>query len=162
PALVAQYSIGNGGLLNPLTPATVTLSTLAAGPLVIDPIGRHAYLGGGESGVVLQFSLGADGTLTPLAPAGIAADHPTHVVLTPRDDAAYVLGACVDANCNGQVDLYAIQPNGSLNPRVFTTLTGSLIIPVDLILSGSGSSAYLLADFVGVDTNSGRLYSYAI
>ncbi len=162
PASIAEYSIGGGGLLSPLTPASLTLSTLAAGPLVIDSIGRHAYLGGGASGVVLQFSIGFDGTLSALALAGVAADDPTGVVLAPRDEAGYVLGTCVDSPCNGQVSLYLIAPDSSLNPRVSTTVTGSLILPVDMVLNGSGSNAYLLSDFVGVDTNSGRLYQYAI
>jgi len=162
PALIAQYAIGTGGLLAPLAQASVTLTTLASGPLVIDSIGHHAYLGGGLSGVVLQFSVGSDGTLTSLALAGVAADSPTGVVLAPRGEAAYVLGRCVDTACDGEISLYATQPDGSLNPRLFTTLTGSHMIPVDMAVSGSKSSAYLLTNFMGVDTNSGKLFPFAI
>jgi 6-phosphogluconolactonase (cycloisomerase 2 family) len=159
---IAQYSIDGGGLLTPLTPAVVTLSLFAAGPLVIDSIGHHAYLAGYLSGVVLQFSVGTDGTLSPLPLGGVSAFNATDVVLTPRDDAAYVLGSCVDVACDGQVSLYLMQPDGSLNPRVSSTLTGSHIVPVDLTLAGSGSSAYLLTNLMGVDTNSGKLYPFTI
>lgn len=162
PAFIAQYSIGSGGLLTPLTPASVALSTIAVGALVIDSVGRHAYLGGGVSGVVLQFSIGSDGTLSPLALAGVAADNPAGVVLAPRDQMAYVLGRCVDTACDGEVTQYLIAPDASLNPRVSTALTGGHILPVDMVLNPSGSSAYLLSNFMGVDTQAGKLYPYGI
>lgn len=162
PAFIAQYSIGSTGLLSPLAPASIALSTVATGALTIDSIGRHAYLGGGLSGVVLQFSIGSNGTLAPLALAGVAADEPVGVVLAPRSDTAYVLGRCVDTLCDGEVSQYLIDSDASLNPRVSTTLTGSHILPVDMLLSASGSSAYLLATVMGVDRSSGSLYSYAI
>ncbi len=162
PAVVSQYAIGIGGQLTPQTPAAITLPTVAWGPLAIDSLGRHAYLGGGSDGVVLQFSIGADGTLSPLAPAGVAADDPTEVVLTPNGQGAYVLGRCIDADCDGEVTLYTVAADFSLNPRVSATLTGGHIIPVSLALSSSGSQAYLLTNFMGVDTNSGKLYHYTI
>lgn len=162
PAFIAQYSIGSGGLLTPLSPAAITLSTLAVGALVVDSIGRHAYLGGGASGVVLQFAIGSDGTLSPLPLAGVAADDPTGVVLAPRTAVAYVLGRCVDTACDGEVAQYLIGPDASLNPRQSTTLAGSHIIPVGMVVNAAGSSAYLLANLMGVDTNSGTLYPYAI
>lgn len=161
-AFIAQYSIGSGGLLTPLTPASVTLSTVAVGALVIDSLGHHAYLGGGISGVVLQFSIGADGTLSPLPLAGVAADDPTGLVLAPRNEVAYVLGTCVDTACDGEISQYLIDSEFSLNPRLSTTVVGSHIIPVEMVLNASGSSAYLLSNFMGVDTNSGQLYAYAI
>jgi DNA-binding beta-propeller fold protein YncE len=162
PPFIAQYSIGSTGLLTPLAPASVNLPTVAAGALAIDSIGRHAYLGGGVSGVVLQFSIGSDGTLTALALAGVAADEPVGVVLPPRSEMAYVLGRCVDTACDGEVSQYLIDSDASLNPRLSTTLAGSHIIPVDMVVKASGSSAYLLTNFMGVDTNSGKLYPYAI
>lgn len=162
PAVIAQYAIGTGGQLTPLTPASITLPGLASGSLAIDSIGSHAYLGGSSSGVVLQFSVAPDGALAALPLAGVAADDPTWVVLTPGDQGAYVLGTCVDADCDGEVTLYMVAADSSLNPRVFTTLTGAHIRPVDLLLNSSGSRAYLLANFMGVDTNSGKLYRYTI
>jgi DNA-binding beta-propeller fold protein YncE len=162
PAFIAQYSIGSGGQLTPLTPASVTLSTVASGALVIDSLGHHAYLGGGISGVVLQFSIGSGGTLSPLPLAGVAADDPTGVVLAPRNEVAYVLGRCVDTACDGQISQYLIDSDSSLNPRLSTTVVGSHIIPVEMVLNASGSSAYLLTNFMGVDTNAGKLYAYTI
>jgi DNA-binding beta-propeller fold protein YncE len=162
PAFIAQYSIGGGGLLTPLTPASLPLSTFASGALVIDSVGRHAYLGGGISGVVLQFSIGSDGTLAPLALAGVAADDPTGVVLAPRGEVAYVLGRCVNTTCDGAVSQYLIGSDASLNPHLSTTVAGSHIVPVNMVMNASGSSAYLLTNFMGVDTNSGKLYPYAI
>src|SRR5262249_36668420 len=84
------------------------------------------------------------------------------VVLTPRNDAAYVLGTCVDNACDGEVAQYLIAADSSLNPRVSAILIGSHILPVDLVLNGTGSSAWLLADLMGVDTNAGKLYQYSI
>src|SRR6185437_3876776 len=118
--------------------------------------------GGNSSGVVLQFSVGLDGALSALPLAGVAADDPTGVVLTPSDQGAYVLGTCVDADCDGEVSLYRVGTDSSLNPRLSTMLTGSHIRPVGLLLNNSGSRAYLLTNFMGVDTNVGKLYQYTI
>jgi len=73
-----------------------------------------------------------------------------------------VLGTCVDVACDGEISLYLVAPDSSLNPRVATTLTASHILPMDLVLSDSGSNAYLLTHFMRVDTNSGKLYQYSV
>ncbi len=162
-AVVSQYAIGTSGQLTPLTPAFITLPGFASGPLAIDSVGRHAYVGGGtSSNVVLQFSIGPDGALSALAPATITADDPQEIVLTPNGRWAYVLGTCVDPDCDGEVSLYTIGSDYSLNPTMFTTLTGGHILPVGLVLNSSGSKAYLLTNFMGVDTDAGKLYQYTI
>src|SRR5262249_40938568 len=41
-------------------------------------------------------------------------------------------------------------------------LTGGHVNPVALVTDGAGSNAYLLTNLMGVDTNQGAVYQYAI
>jgi 6-phosphogluconolactonase (cycloisomerase 2 family) len=157
PASIAQYSIGSGGLLTPLMQASLTLPNFASGALAFDLSGHHAYLATGGS--VLQFSIGPTGTLSPLATASVAAANPSGITVASTQ-AAYVLSRCVDHLCDGQVALYMIGADGSLSATGLTTTAGSHINPV--AMSITGDNAYLLTNFMGVDTNSGKLYPYTI
>jgi hypothetical protein len=49
-----------------------------------------------------------------------------------------------------------------LAPTPVSTLTGSHVNPVAMLLNDTGSSAYLLSNFIGIDTNTGAVYQYAI
>jgi 6-phosphogluconolactonase (cycloisomerase 2 family) len=164
---IAEYSIGGGGTLTPLSPAYVSVSTaMSAGPLTIGPSGKYAYLAGttnAVTGQVSQFSIADDGTLSPLAAASVAAAGQAFgVAITPSSRTAYVLSRCVDNACDGQVAEYAIGTNGTLTATGADTVTGSHINPVAMVTDGSGSSAYLLTNFMGVDTNAGAVYQYEI
>jgi VCBS repeat-containing protein len=165
-AAIEQYSIGSGGALTPLTPAYVDVPAFGYGPLAIDPSGHYAYLAGqanAPSGQVSQFSIGDDGTVSPLVPAAVAATAgAVSVTISPNGDSAYVLSVCVDSACDGQVSQYAIGASGALTSTGNTTLTGSHIYPAAMAIDDSGSSAYLLTNFQGVDTNTGAVYQYAI
>jgi 6-phosphogluconolactonase (cycloisomerase 2 family) len=165
-ASIAQYSIGSDGTLTPLVPAYVSVPASASGPLAIDPSGQHAYLAGATSapgGQVSQFSIGADGTLAQLAPATVLATRAAiGVTIAPSGQTAYVLSTCVDNACDGQVAQYTIGANGVLTSTGAITLTGSHVNPVAMVTDGTGSSAYLLTNFMGVDTNTGAVYQYAI
>ena len=165
-AAIEQYSIGSGGALTPLTPAYVNVPAFGYGRLAIDPGGHYAYLAGranAPSGQVSEFSIGDDGTLSPLVPAAVAATAGTvGVAISPSGDFAYVLSVCVDNACDGQVSQYAIGANGALTSTGNTTLTGSHVQPVAMAIDESGSSAYLLTNFQGIDTNTGAVYQYAI
>ncbi len=164
-ASIAQYSIGGDGTLTPLNPAFVNLSAAASGPLTIDPSGHYAYLAGniGGLGQIAQFSIGMDGTLSPLVPAVVSAT-PTvvGVTLAPSSPTAYVLSSCVDNACDGQVAQYAIGVDGALSPMGGVILTGNHVNPVKFVIPDSGSSAYLLTNLMGVDTNTGAVYQYSI
>ncbi len=169
---IAQYSIGSDGTLTPLVPAYINVPGSASGALAIDPSGRHAYLAGASlasarrapRGLVSQFSISVDGTLSPLVPATVAATHTViGVTIAPSGKTGYVLSACVDNGCNGQVTQYTIAAaDGALTSTGTNTLTGSRVNPVAMVIDSSGSSAYLLTNLIGVDTNQGVVYQYAI
>ena len=165
-ASIAQFSIGSNGALAPLVEPFINIATSAAGPLAIDPSGKYAYLAGGTTaagGQVFQFSVGTDGTLVPLAPVTVAASQtPVGVAIAPSSQSAYVLSFCIDNACDGQVAQFTIGAKGALTSTGTTIITGSHINPVAMVISGSGSSAYLLANLMGTDTNSGLVYQYTI
>jgi 6-phosphogluconolactonase (cycloisomerase 2 family) len=164
-ASIAQYSIGDGGTLAPLSPAYVSVTASGSGAITIDPSGQHAYLAGanGSAGVVTQFAIGADGTLLPLTPAAVGASQTTiGVAIVPAGHTAYVLSACADSACDGEVGQYLIGSDGTLASTGMITVTGGHVNPVAMVTDGSGSSAYLLTNFMGVDTNSGAVYQYTI
>jgi 6-phosphogluconolactonase (cycloisomerase 2 family) len=165
-ASIAQYSIGAGGTLTSLTPAYVSVPAAAMGPLAIEPSGQYAYLASATSaagGQVSQFFIGNDGTLAPLTPAVVAVTRtPNGVAIAPSGQTAYVLSSCIDTACEGQVAQYTIATNGTLTATGSTTLTGGHVIPVGMVIDASGSSAYLLTNLMGVDTNIGAVYGYAI
>jgi 6-phosphogluconolactonase (cycloisomerase 2 family) len=164
-ASIAQYAISSDGTLTPLAPAYVSVPSSIVGPLAIDPNGQYAYAAGWSSapgGQVSQYAIGSDGMLSPLTPATVAASQTAiGVAVAPSDQTAYVLSTCVDSTCDGQVALYSIGANGALMAGS-NTLTGGHVNPVALVADGTGSNAYLLANFMGVDTNTGAVYQYAI
>jgi 6-phosphogluconolactonase (cycloisomerase 2 family) len=166
PAVILQFSIGNNGTLTPLSPSSISVPTPALAPLAIDPGGRYAYLATTSTASrsqVLQFSISNDGSLAAVAsPLVTAAANAIGVTIAPDGRTAYVLSACIDTNCDGQVTVYAVGMNGALTPTVTTTATGSHIIPITLLADTSGSNAYLLANQMGVDTNQGTIYQYTI
>ena len=165
-ASIAQFSIGSNGALAPLAEPFINIASSAAGPLTIDPSGQYAYLAGGTiaaGGQVIQFSVGGDGMLVPLAPATVAASQtPVGVAIAPSNQTAYVLSFCIDNACDGQVAQFTIGAKGALTATGATIITGSHINPVAMVISGSASSAYLLANFMAVDINSGLVYQYTI
>jgi len=150
----------------PLAQAYLILSVSASGPLAIDPGGRYAYSPGATNApgsLISQFSINPDGTLSPLMPATLAATQGTvAVTIAPSGQTAYVMSTCIDTACDGQVEPYAIGPNGTLTPTGVVTLTGAHVNPVELVTDGSGSAVYLLANAMGVDTNAGAVYQFAV
>ncbi|TLZ54182.1 MAG: lactonase family protein [Gammaproteobacteria bacterium] len=165
-ASIAQYSISTDGTLAPLATPYINVPASASGALAIDSGAQHAYLPAATSvpgGEVFQFSIGADGTLSPLAPATAAATQGAiGVVIASSGQTAYVLSRCADSACDGEVAQYTIGADGALGPTGTITLTGGHVNPVTMVQDDSGSSAYLLVNFMGVDTNTGSVYQYAI
>jgi len=165
-ASIAQYSIQSNGTLAPLAQAYLTLPVSASGSLAIDPGGRYAYLPGATNapgGLISQFSISADGTLSPLTPATVAATQGTvAVTIAPSGQTAYVMSTCIDTACDGQIEPYTIGANGTLTPTGVVTLTGAQVNPVEMVPDGSGSAVYVLANAMGVDTNAGAVYQFAV
>jgi 6-phosphogluconolactonase (cycloisomerase 2 family) len=164
-APITQYSIQNDGTLAPPAPQ-VNLPVFARGPLAFDPSGQYAYLPSATNapgGLVSQFSINSDGTLTPLMSATVAASRGTiGVTIAPSGQTAYVISVCIDAACDGQIEPYMIGANGTLTPTGVATPTSGHVNPVASVTDGSGSSVYLLANAMGVDTNAGAVYQYAV
>lgn len=165
---VAEFSIGTNGMLTALAPAYVEVPAAASGPLAFGRAGHYAYLAGTvgtQSGQVAQFSVGPDGSLSALTPASVpVAATPTAVAISPSQT-AYVLSRCVDQACDGEIALFSIGADGALSATGASILTGGHVIPLALVTEGPGPSpytAYLLANFMGVDTNAGSVYQYAI
>jgi 6-phosphogluconolactonase (cycloisomerase 2 family) len=160
PGVILQFSIGSGGALTSLSPSFVNVSAQITGPLAIDPAGQYAYLAAASE--VLQFSISGNGTLVPLAQPSIATTNAVNVTVAPGGRSAYVLGSCVDAACDGEISEYAVGTDGTLTPTGSTTATDSHVIPIALETDTSGSSAYLLANQMGVDTNVGSVYQFGV
>ena len=165
-ASIIQYSIQDDGTLAELAQPSLQLAALAYGPLVFGPSGQYAYLPGATStpgGAVSQFSVNGDGALTALAPATVAAPQGTvAIAVMPSGQTAYVLSLCINTACDGQIERYTIDANGRLMPTGIATLTGSHVNPIELVAQNTGSTAYLLANAMGVDTNGGAIYQYTI
>ena len=70
------------------------------------------------------------------------------------------MSACTDTACDGQIEAYAIGANGTWTPTGAVTLSGAHVNPVEMVTDESG--AYLLANAMGVDTNAGTVYQYAV
>lgn len=164
-ATIAEYSIGANGALTPLVPATIDVPAFADGALVIDPLGRFAYatVQAAPMSGILELSVAADGTLAALSPNSIAATPgPVTLTITPDGQRSYVLGACIDAACNGAVTGFAIGADGQLTAQGARTLTGAHVNPVALVIDGTGPSAFVLVNQMGVDTNVGAVEQYQI
>ncbi|HEY0799301.1 MAG TPA: beta-propeller fold lactonase family protein [Steroidobacteraceae bacterium] len=164
-AMIAQYSIGSDGALTPLT-TPVQLVEAFAGPLVIHPNGQFAYLSGitaVPNTSVSQYSRDASGTLTPLVPpTPSGTTDAVGVYVVPSGQTVYVLRACIDVQCDGQIVQYTVGADGTLTSTGNAAITGGHFNPVAMLTDESGSNAYLLANFMGVDTNQGTVIQYSI
>lgn len=65
PGTVSQYTVGTGGQLTPLTPATVAAG-IGPGWIAFDPFGKFAYVVNLGTGIgsVSEYAIGGDGALT--------------------------------------------------------------------------------------------------
>jgi hypothetical protein len=111
-------------------------------------------------GRVSQFSINSDGTLTPRTVA--ATQGTIGFTIAPSGQTAWVISTCIDTACNGQIEPYTIGADGTLTPTGVVTLTGTHVNPVEMVTDGSGSSVYLVANAMGVDTNAAAIYQHAI
>lgn len=168
---ILQYAIGSDGRLSPLSPASISVGAVGAGPLTFNPSGTYAYLAvattigsvASVNGAVLQFSLGSVGELTPILSQSVTATHNAFAVTIGQSGrTAYVLSSCIDNACDGEIAEYSVGASGALTPTGATVATGSHVIPISLLTDTSESSAYLLTNLMGVDTNQGAVYQYTI
>ena len=175
-ATISQFSIGSGGQLTPLTPATVATDTEPMSIAVTaGPSGGHVYVANSNisvptgMGSVSQFSMGADGTLTPLNPATVAAGARPVAIAIDQAIApfgtAFVMSDCDGPTCTGSIIPFAVGAGGELTAAGGVATTGAHYNAVDMVTDqsgGSGGNAYVLTNLMGVDTEQGALWQFGV
>jgi 6-phosphogluconolactonase len=175
---LSQFSIGSGGQLAPLTPATVAVGIEPVSIAVTaGPSGGHLYVANsGESGPaglvpagsgsVSQFSIGADGTLTPLNPAALSAGTSPVAVAIDQTIApfgmAFVMSDCEGAQCTGTIRQFAVGAGGELSAAGAPVMTGDHYDAIGMVTDQNGINAYVLTNFMGVDTGNGALWQFSV
>jgi DNA-binding beta-propeller fold protein YncE len=144
---VSQYSIGAGGLLSQLSPATVAAGIDPFG-IAVSPSGGSAYvanLGSFDIGNVSQYDVDPlTGALTPKTPPSVISGHQALAVrVSPDGKSAYV--PALDS-----IWQYDIDPvTGTLSPKNPASVpTDTPFAPrtaVDLAVSPDGKNAYVVA-----------------
>jgi DNA-binding beta-propeller fold protein YncE len=147
-----QFSIGAGGALAPLTPATVA----AGGPtgLAVSPNSQNLYALGpaGNGAGVYQYSISTDGALSPLSPAiaayanqdgapsGVSANE---IVVSPNGRNVYLTEiAPGDISLANEVSQYSVGAGGALSllsPAGVATGAG----PAGIAISPNGQNVYV-------------------
>jgi len=165
---VAQFSIGGGGQLTPLTPATVATGVA---PVSIVASNTGVYVvnsnAAGQAGSVSQYTESADGTLTPTGSSPVAAGTNPSVIAIDEfspPSFAYVLSNCDGTQCLGSIRQFSVGANGTLTDTGSIVTTGSHYRGVGMVLDQtvSNATAYVLANEMGVDTESGALLSFPV
>ena len=110
---ISQFASQTGGLLAPLTPASIAIEGTAVS-LASSPGGHNLYAitrAKGESSLA-QFAIATDGTLQALTPSSVPVTYPTSIALSPDGRFAYV----TNFEGHGAVAQFAIGPGGALTP----------------------------------------------
>jgi len=170
-ATLSQFSIGSGGQLTPLTPATVPAGTE---PVSIAASGGQVYVANSGAGVptgmgsVSQFSRGADGTLTPLNPAAVSAGASPVAIAIDQTlapfGAAFVMSDCDGSLCMGSITPFAVGAGGELTAIGVVATTGEHYDAVGMATDNSGANpyVYVLTNLMGVDTDSAALWQFSV
>jgi hypothetical protein len=170
---LSQFSIGSGGELTALTPATVPAGiapvSIAA---TVGPSGGHVYVANSGAGVqagigsVSQYSIGVDGTLTPLTPATVAAAANPVAIAIDQEIAPYgadfVTSNCDGSLCTGSITPFAVGAGGELTANGAMATTGGHYDAVGMVTDQSGVNAYVLTNFMGIDTDNGALWQFDV
>ncbi len=140
---VSQYTIGAGGALSPMTPATVTAGTYPYS-VTVDPTGQYAYVANEGSNTVSQYTIGAGGALSPMTPATVASGRsPTSVTIDPTGKYAYVANAG-----SNNVSQYTIGAGGLLSPMTPATVAAGTS-PLSVTVDPTGKYAYVANEVSG-------------
>jgi DNA-binding beta-propeller fold protein YncE len=121
---VSQYDVGAGGLLAPLSPATVAVGASSPLWVAVSPDGGSVYVVNDSPPSVSQFDVGA-GALSPKSPATVATGAgPLGIAVSPDGGSVYVGGAT-------GVSQYDVGAGGALSPKSPATVaTGGSAIGV--------------------------------
>ena len=135
---ISQYTIGAGGSLTPMTPATVAAGTNPTS-VTVDSLGKYAYVANQGSNSVSQYTIGAGGALTPMASPTVATGTiPVSVTVDPSGRYAYVANGSI----SGTVSQYTIGAAGGLAPMTPATVAAGAN-PYSITVDPSGKYAYV-------------------
>jgi DNA-binding beta-propeller fold protein YncE len=140
PGSVSQYAIGAGGLLSPLSPATVAAGHAPFG-IAVSPNGRSAYVtdNNGDQRPISQYDIDPlTGALIPKTPPSILDGSLAWAVrVTPDGKSAYVTN-------RGSVSQYDIDPViGTLSPKNPPSVPAGPNSNFGLGVSPDGKNAYV-------------------
>ena len=139
---VSQFAIGAGGLLSPLSPATVAADSEPLA-VAVTPDGRSVYVTNAGRNTVSQYTVDpSTGALSPKVPATVATGPsqtgPAGVAVTPDGKSAYVTNASGNTVAQFTIDLVS----GVLSPKTPATLaTGTS--PHGVAVTPDGKSVYV-------------------
>ena len=143
---VSQYDVGPGGLLSPLSPATVAAGGGASG-VVVSPDGQGVYVINADDDTVSQYTVGSNGALSPKSPTTVAAGSPDSSVsgpgdlaVTPDGTSAYVADHGYFRGAGGLLQ-YSVNANGTLSPKS-PALALPCCNPTAVAVSPDGQSVY--------------------
>lgn len=146
---VSQYGIGAGGLLSPLSPATVASGSGATG-VAVTPDGKSVYVTAGGDNLVDEYAVDpVSGGLSPKASAS-AGFTPNGIVVSPDGKSAYVANTGdvnhpTNPNVVSQYDIDPVTGVLSLKtPGFVTTGRDSTAIAV----TPDGKSVYVTNAFI--------------
>jgi DNA-binding beta-propeller fold protein YncE len=139
---VSQYDVGAGGLLAPLSPATVAAHREPLG-VAVSPDGRSVYVTNDMSDNISQYDVGPGGALTPKTPATVTAgDRPSRVAISPDGRSVYVTDSGDGVVANDTVSQYDVDAGGALTPKTPATVAAG-DFPFGVAVSPDGRSVYV-------------------
>jgi 6-phosphogluconolactonase (cycloisomerase 2 family) len=135
--LLSQFGIGLGGVLTPLSPATVATGNVPQA-VITDPIGQFVYVVNMADNTVSQYAIGATGALTPLSvPTVPTGNTPTAIAIDPKGRYVYVLNSM-----DNTLSQYGLGSGGALTPlSPSTVVTGTT--PAAIAVDPSGQFVYV-------------------
>lgn len=144
--VISQFTIGPGGVLQRMNPATVQSGSAGSGPtsIAVDPSGRYAYVANSLSHEVVQFTIGVGGALsTPSSTVSLgttAFPGPVAITVDPTGKYVYV----VDRGSN-LIEQFSIVAGGGLQPMSTPTVsTGTNSYPISIGFDPAGKYAYVV------------------
>ncbi len=139
---VSQYTIGVGGVLTPLSPATVNTMDTNRKPFAVslEPTGQFVYVANYGANNASQYSIGTGGKLTPIGGGTVTTGtHPNGVTIDPSNTHAYV--ANFSDNTVSQYDIDPVTGGLTLIKNTVPVATGSY--PATIVISHDGKYAYV-------------------
>jgi 6-phosphogluconolactonase (cycloisomerase 2 family) len=137
--VVYQYTIGAGGALVAMTPASVQAGS---GPrqITIHPSGNYAYVACFDYGTIYQYTIDPNsGALTPMSPISVTVGpQPFNITVHPSGKYAYV------PNWNGNdVSQFNIDANSGALTAMSTATVPAGLSPLTIAVDPTGKYAYV-------------------